>query len=240
MTATNLPNPSEGVLLVNKPKGRSSFTLVGDLRRLTGIRKIGHAGTLDPFATGVMILLIGKTFTRLSDQFLGQDKEYVAELKLGATTDTYDCEGLIGTTSDHIPSLSDVEQAITYFQGEIDQVPPMYSAKKVNGKKLYELARKGVEVERKAVKVVVETTLLSYDYPFVRLQIKCSKGTYIRSIGHEIGQRLGCGGHLTALERVRSGRYQLDQCLDGSLLRSPEFRVEMLQPFLQKQLDPCG
>ncbi|MCH9626390.1 MAG: tRNA pseudouridine synthase B [Chlamydiales bacterium] len=220
----------EGLLLVNKPQGRTSFSLIRALRKLTGIRKIGHSGTLDPFATGVMVMLIGRAYTRLSDQFLCQDKEYLAEVHLGVNTDTYDCDGKVVARSKKVPTLERITEALAYFQGEIEQIPPMYSAKKVGGKKLYELARKGEEVERLPAKVSVETELLTYAYPHLRLKVACSKGTYIRSIAYELGRRLGCGAHLSQLQRTRSGIYTIDNCLDGNLLDQTGFDIT---PYLQ-------
>ncbi len=163
-------------------------------------------------------MLISKTFTRLSDRFLGQDKEYQARLYLGKSTDSFDCEGSVTFQSDKRPSLSELENALLQFQGTILQTPPMFSAKKMNGKRLYELARKGIEIERPAVPVTLSTTLLSYDYPYVELHITCSKGTYIRSIAHDLGSLLGCGAHLDTLVRLRSGPFHLNQCIDGSTL----------------------
>lgn len=229
MTALEMPSPStelkEGLLIVNKPQGKTSFSLIRSLRRATGIQKIGHAGTLDPFATGVMILLVGKRYTRLSDQLLLQDKEYIAEVSLGVTTDTYDCDGKIVASSKKIPTLEEIEAIIAQFQGEIEQVPPMFSAKKVRGKKLYELARAGVTIERAPCKVQVKTELLDYNYPKLSVKVACSKGTYIRSIAHEMGEKLGCGAHLSKLQRTRSGRFILGECIDGSLLDVPGFDV---------------
>ncbi|MCC5831781.1 MAG: tRNA pseudouridine(55) synthase TruB [Chlamydiales bacterium] len=215
----------EGILLVDKPQGRTSFSLIRSLRRLTGIRKIGHAGTLDPFATGVMVMLIGREYTRLSDKLLFQDKEYIAELSLGVSTDTYDCDGKVVARSKKIPSFEQIENALGYFQGEIEQIPPMFSAKKIGGKKLYELARNGEEIERTPAIVKVETSLLTYNYPNLCLRIACSKGTYIRSIAHELGQRLGCGAHLSQLKRTRSGSFTIEECLDGKLLDGDNFDI---------------
>lgn len=223
----------EGIIPINKPKGATSFSLVGALRRLTRVRTIGHAGTLDPFATGVMVLLVGKNYTRLSNDFLTQDKEYEARIKLGIATDTYDCVGVPVFTSDQVPSEEEVRSAIAAFQGEIEQVPPMFSAKKINGKKLYELARQGKEIERQPVKVTVKTTLISYEYPYVDIKIACSKGTYIRSIADDIGKRLGCGAHVETLVRTRSGSIHLSECLDGELLSSPEMTLSQLEGFVQ-------
>jgi len=219
-------NEVEGILLVNKTKGKTSFNIVRELRRVLGVKKIGHAGTLDPFATGVMVMLIGRQYTRLSDQFLLSDKEYEAEVKLGSSTDTYDCEGQTTFESPLIPSLEAIEEALKTFQGEIEQIPPMYSAKKQQGKKLYELAREGKTVERAPVKIKVQTTLLSYNYPFLNLRIQCSKGTYIRSIGHDLGMMLGCGAHLSNLTRTRSGSFLLSECVDGAQLQNPAMHLK--------------
>lgn len=211
-----------GVLLVNKPRGKTSFSLVAALRRKLQVKKIGHAGTLDPFATGVLVLLVGKEFTRMSDKLLCQDKEYLAEVRLGVSTDTYDCDGQVVSQSDEIPTLQQIESALSHFQGDVEQMPPMFSAKKINGKKLYELARQGKVVERQLVKIHLKTTLLSYEYPHLLLRISCSKGTYIRSIAYDLGQMLGCGAHLSNLTRERSGQFHLQDCLDGELLFAPE------------------
>jgi tRNA pseudouridine55 synthase len=207
-----------GVVLINKPKGKTSFSLVSRLRKLCDVQKVGHAGTLDPFATGVMVLLVGKEYTRLSDRFLHQDKEYIATLHLGKRTDSYDIDGSIVSTSDLIPSLSLISETLKSFQGIIWQTPPMFSAKKVQGKKLYELARKGIEIPRKPVQVSVAIEFLSYQYPFLEIKVSCSKGTYIRSLTEDIGLALGCGAHLSDLSRTRSGSFLLSDCLDGNLL----------------------
>jgi tRNA pseudouridine55 synthase len=215
----------EGILLVDKARGHTSFSLVHTLRKRLGVKKIGHAGTLDPFATGVMVMLIGRRYTRLSDQFLCSDKEYIAEVYLGITTDTYDCEGAVTSRSSLIPSLEQIQEALTHFQGEIEQIPPMYSAKKVQGKKLYELARKGQEIARAPVKVKVEIHLIHYDYPYLELQIVCSKGTYIRSLGNDLGKLLGCGAHLSNLKRTRSGQFCLQDCVKEEELQSASFNL---------------
>lgn len=230
--ADDLPS---GILLVNKPKNKTSFSLVSALRRLLKVKKIGHAGTLDPFATGVMVMLIGKAYTKLSDQFLGADKEYLATVRLGIETDSYDCDGQIVGQKDFIPTVEKLNDALHSFQGNITQTPPMFSAKKKNGKKLYELARKGVTVDREAVNIYVETELLSYEYPFVKLKIKCSKGTYIRSIAYDLGRALGCGAHLSDLQRTRSGSFLLENCIDGTLLNQPDCDITMLKQLLIDQ-----
>ncbi len=218
-----IANCLTGILPVNKPSGKTSFAMVAILRKVTRIQKIGHAGTLDPFATGVMVMLIGKNFTRLSSQFLNEDKEYRATLQLGVTTDTYDCDGVTIATSPTIPTLEQIENVLLGFQGTILQTPPMFSAKKVGGKKLYELARKGITIEREAVPVTIHTELIRYAYPQLEIHVKCTKGTYIRTLAHEIGIELQCGAHLSGLMRTRSGSYQLEQCCDGSQLLDPHY-----------------
>lgn len=214
---------NNGILLLDKEAGFTSFYLVSLLKRLTGIEKIGHAGTLDPFATGVMVMLIGREYTRLSNQFLSSDKEYRARLRLGMATDTYDLDGQITHQSDKIPSFSEIELALHSFQGKIFQVPPMYSAKKVGGKKLYDLARQGITIERKPVEVTLQITLIQYSYPFLELSVAASKGTYIRSLAHDIGTCLGTYAHLTKLSRTRSGSFHLDECIPQTLLKNKEF-----------------
>lgn len=210
--------PVKGILLVNKPKNKTSFSLVGSLRRLLKVKKIGHAGTLDPFATGVMVMLIGKEYTKLSDTFLCNDKEYIATLHLGIETDSYDCDGEIVNRNEKVPTLDEIMKELNKFQGTISQTPPMFSAKKIGGKKLYELARQGITIERKPAIVTVKTTFIDYAYPYLKLNIECSKGTYIRSIAHDLGLALGCYAHLIELTRTRSGKFHLDSCYDGSLL----------------------
>ena len=223
----------EGILLVDKEKGRTAFYLVKVLRKLSGIQKIGHAGILDPFATGVMVMLIGRPYTKVSDHFLQDDKEYVATVKLGEGTDTYDCDGSLIHTSQHIPSLKDIEDVVQEFQGKILQTPPMFSAKKVEGKKLYLLARKGIEIERAPVPITLTTKILDYSYPELTIQVSCSKGTYIRSIANDIGEKLGCFGHLISLKRTRSGSFQLKDCIDAKSLGEPSFSYI---PYLRKTI----
>lgn len=208
----------QGILLIDKPIGKTSFSLVAALRRILHVRKIGHAGTLDPFATGVMVMLVGRAMTRLSDRFLCDDKEYIAQVHLGISTDTYDCDGSVILTSPIIPTETEIHEVIQKFQGEVEQIPPMHSAKKVNGKKLYELARKGKVIERKPVTVKLETEFLKYEYPYLNIRVKCSKGTYVRSIADDMGKILGCGAHLSALQRTRSGPFKIEDCYEGSKL----------------------
>jgi tRNA pseudouridine55 synthase len=215
-----------GILLIDKPKDRTSFSLIPFLRKISGLQKIGHAGTLDPFATGVMVMLLGKNFTKLSDQFLANDKEYLAQVRLGIATDTFDCDGNETASSVRIPSREEIEICLKKFQGTIWQTPPMFSAKKVKGKKLYELARKGLSVEREPVQVTLTTTLRDYHYPYLDLSIACSKGTYIRSIADDLGRELGCFGHLSSLIRTRSGSFHLRDCLSWETISSPGFDLK--------------
>lgn len=179
-------------------------------------------------------MLVGRNFTRQSDRFLSQDKEYIARALLGQTTDSFDCDGQETGSSDLIPTQESVEEALTHFQGEIEQIPPMFSAKKKEGKKLYQLARQGIEIERDPVKVTVSTELLNYNYPYLDFKVTCSKGTYIRSIAHDLGQQLGCGAHLITLERSRSGLFRLDECLDGMLLQQDSIDSNLLQGHLRQ------
>jgi len=208
----------EGILPIHKPAGKTSFYFVTLLRRLTGIRTIGHAGTLDPFAEGVLLLLIGKRFTTLSNQFLNQDKEYLTTLHLGVETDTYDREGQILSENKRVPTFAEIETALLKFQGTILQTPPMFSAKKVAGQKLYALARQGITIEREAVPVTLHTQLIDYTYPHLTLRVACSKGTYIRSLAHDLGAELGTGAHLSSLTRTRSGSTLITDCCDGARL----------------------
>lgn len=218
---------AQGILLVNKPEGKTSFSIVSALRRRLNVKKIGHAGTLDPFATGVMVMLVGKEYTKQSDTFLQQDKEYEARLQLGVTTDSYDRDGVIIKENGYIPTPEEVEEVIASFNGEMEQIPPMFSAKKVAGKKLYELARQGKEIARLPIKIQIETELLAYQYPYIDIRVRCSKGTYIRSVAHDIGVQLGCGAHLTALIRTRSGPYHVSDCIDGAPLFDKDAVVDV-------------
>ena len=220
---------AQGILLVDKPAGKTSFHLVSVFRKLTGVKKIGHAGTLDPFATGVMVMLIGKNYTRLAAKLQNHDKSYRATLTLGQETDSYDIDGNIIKQSDHIPSEEDIHLALQSFQGQVQQLPPMFSAKKQNGKKLYELARVGKTVERKPKTVTLKTVFVEYIYPQLILDIDCSKGTYIRSVAHDLGQMLGCGAFVSKLVRTRSGPYSLNECIKLPEKGSPFNYKEHLQ-----------
>ncbi|MDE3055363.1 MAG: tRNA pseudouridine(55) synthase TruB [Verrucomicrobiota bacterium] len=210
----------KGLLLVNKQAGATSFDIVAQLRRLVHERTIGHAGTLDPFATGVMLLLIGSEFTKQSTLYTNLDKSYEATLILGAATTTYDPEGEITHKSDLIPTLADIERILPDFQGQVLQTPPMFSAKKVGGKRLYAYAREGITVERKPILVQLSCHIMDYSYPYLKLLVHCSKGAYIRSLAHDMGLALGCHAHLRELCRIRVGSFTLDQCIPQEALSS--------------------
>lgn len=212
-----------GILPLNKFAGKTSFHFVSQLRKLSQQKKVGHAGTLDPFATGVLILLIGKSFTTQSEQFLLQDKEYRATLHLGISTETLDLTGQVTSTSSLIPSLEAIEQALLSFQGTILQTPPMFSAKKIQGQTLYKLARQGLIIERPPQTITLQTQLISFSYPYLEIHVRCSKGTYIRQIAHDLGTLLGCGAHLSALTRTRSGSFSLENCCDATRLFDPSY-----------------
>lgn len=216
---------TSGILLVDKQAGSTSFHLVALLRKLTRIQKIGHAGTLDPFATGVMVMLVGSEYTKKSDQFLNSNKQYQATIHLGITTDTYDIDGQVIETNGLIPTLSQIEETLALFQGEIKQIPPMYSAKKIQGKKLYELARKGIEIERPPSIVNLRIECLRYEYPKLEILVDCSKGTYIRSLAFDIGKTLGSGAHLSHLMRTKSGSFSLAECIREENLKDPNFNI---------------
>lgn len=206
---------THGFILINKNTGISSHSVVNKLRRITGIRKIGHAGTLDPLASGLMILAIGREATKKIDQYVKLDKEYIATLHLGAETDTYDREGnevfCDKEFSERKINQEIIENILKSFVGPLDQIPPMFSAKKVKGQRLYDLARKGIEIERKASKInIYKIDFISYEAPLLKIKIKCSSGTYIRSIAFDFGRALGCGAYLEALERTEIGKFRIE------------------------------
>ena len=196
-----------GILLIDKPEGMTSFVAAARVRRMTGVKKTGHTGTLDPMATGVLPVLLGGA-TRFCELLPSHDKAYIASLRLGTVTDTLDITGEVLETREVNASRADFESALQSFSGTIEQVPPMYSALKVNGKKLYELAREGIEIERKARTVhFYEISILEVKLPLVRMEVTCSKGTYIRTLCHDIGEKLGCHGCMEQLIRTRVGQF---------------------------------
>ncbi len=225
----------QGFLNVYKPKGMTSHDVVAVLRRVTKIKQIGHTGTLDPFAEGVLPICIGKA-TRLIE-YLADDKAYIATLQFGKTTDTYDIEGQFVSQSSKKISKDDVINILKKYEGEIEQVPPIYSALKVNGKKLYEYAREGKDVEIKSRKVVIEKIeLLSFDdeQQQAEIYVKCSKGTYIRSLGFDIGNDLECGAYLSKLVRVQAGDFKLEDSIKLDDLSSYVVVEKNITPSIDK------
>jgi tRNA pseudouridine55 synthase len=202
------------VLNVDKPSGMTSHDVVDVVRRVVGQRKVGHAGTLDPMATGVLLICLGQA-TRVAEYLMAGQKRYRATVILGATTDTYDAEGKVISRSGPVDlNGEEIEAALAGFVGRIEQVPPMYSALKRDGRPLYELARQGKTVERKPRPVEIhELCLLDWDSPALIVEVACSPGTYIRSLAHDLGQRLSCGAYLDALVRLNSGRFALEDAI---------------------------
>lgn len=220
-----------GFLNVYKPRGLTSHDVVARLRRITKIKQIGHTGTLDPFAEGVLPICIGRA-TRLIE-YLADDKAYEGTIQFGFSTNTYDLEGEVVNTSQTKVTQEDVERALNGFRGEIEQIPPVFSAIKVNGKKLYEYARKGEDVEVPSRKVTIyKLELLSFDEETqqARVLIECSKGTYIRSIANDLGEALGVFGHLVKLVRVKAGFFELDTTVDLDSLDLEIVKNNLLEP----------
>lgn len=200
-----------GVINVYKEKGFTSHDVVAKLRGILKQKKIGHTGTLDPDAVGVLPICLGRG-TKLCDMLTEKDKTYEAVLLLGRVTDTQDTTGVTLEEKEVVVSKEEIEKVIYSFQGEYDQVPPMYSALKVNGKKLYELAREGKEVERKPRKItILKLEILEWELPRVKIRVSCSKGTYIRTLCHDIGTILGCGGCMDSLVRTKSGFFSMEE-----------------------------
>ncbi len=202
----------DGVLLLDKPKGPTSHDLVDRVRRKFGLKKVGHCGTLDPAATGLLMLVLGRA-TKIQDLLMAEDKVYAGRLKLGEATDSQDAQGVV-ISSAPVPALSDaqVAEAFAKFTGDFYQIPPMVSAVKKDGVPLYKLARAGKTVEREPRLVhVYGHTLKKIEVPFVDFELTCSKGFYVRTYCHDIGALLGCGGHLVELSRLRSGNFSLEK-----------------------------
>lgn len=214
----------EGLLIINKPLGVTSHDVVDLIRKITGEARVGHAGTLDPLAGGVLVILVGRSATKRQSEFMSQQKEYRASIHLGATSETDDAEGTIKEipkSKYQIPNEDRIQKALKGFVGKIEQVPPAYSAIKLEGKKAYELARQGQKPNLKARLVVIEDIeLLNYSYPLLEISISCSKGTYIRSLARDIGNTLLCGAYLSGLVRTKSGNFSIEGSVDLSTLTS--------------------
>ncbi|WP_027634227.1 tRNA pseudouridine(55) synthase TruB [Clostridium hydrogeniformans] len=218
-----------GVINIYKPEGLTSFDVVRQVRKICGTSKVGHTGTLDPLASGVLPICIGKG-TKLVDYIMEGRKTYKAELKLGQVTDTYDREGKVirENSYEHI-SKEVIENVINSFQKEYSQIPPMYSAIKINGKKLYDLARQGIEVERKGRNVVIyKVEILNINKPFVEFRVLCSKGTYIRSLCYDIGETLGCGAYMTKLEREATGTFNIENSINIEDLNRDKLEASLI------------
>lgn len=200
----------DGVVIVNKPNGMTSHDVVSAIRRIFHTRRVGHTGTLDPMATGVLPVCVGNA-TRASDMLLASDKRYIAQLILGKRTNTLDIEGEITEVREVEAAESRVRDVIAMFVGEQEQIPPMYSAIKQGGKKLYDLARQGIEVEREPRRINIHSIeILDIALPTVTIDVRCSKGTYIRSLCDDIGTKLGCGAVMSALERVETAGFSIE------------------------------
>jgi tRNA pseudouridine55 synthase len=222
-----------GILIVDKPQGWTSHDVVAKLRGIYRERRIGHSGTLDPMATGVLVVFLGRA-TRAVELCENDEKEYVAELLLGTVTNTQDTTGEVLETRPVDVSQEELERVLEQFTGPQSQIPPMYSAVKIGGKKLYELARKGQSVARKPREITIsELELLERQGDTCRLRIRCSKGTYVRTLCHDIGAALGCGGCMSSLRRTRAGRFTLDSAVSMEDIQKAQEQgrhMELLQP----------
>lgn len=222
----------DGILVIDKPKGWTSHDVVAKLRGVFGQKRIGHTGTLDPIATGVLPVCLGKA-TRVSEYMLADDKSYTATLQLGLRTDTLDASGTVTERSDRFPEKTELEAVMAAFKGEQWQTPPMFSAKKKDGVPLYVRARKGEVIERKPNRIVVHSLqLLSYNPPYAQIECRVSKGTYIRSLIDDIGARLGCGAVMTELRRTKSGDFCIEEAIsmDALVSMAPSEAVVRLLP----------
>lgn len=224
----------KGFLLIDKRKGETSFDVIRQLRKLTGVKKMGHAGTLDPLATGLLIVAVGEG-TKLLQYFIGKDKCYEAEAKFGEVSDSYDADGSIRSFSDAIVTKEDLEKVINEsFIGQIEQVPPKYSALKINGQKAYDLARKGEDFEMKKREIIVnDYDIVDFDWPIVKFKINCGSGTYIRSLIHDLGQSLKVGAYIKNLRRISVGKFSVQEAIAlGSLSKNIEHFLLPLEDVL--------
>jgi tRNA pseudouridine55 synthase len=226
----------DGAILIDKPAGPTSHDVVDAIRRQFNIKKVGHCGTLDPNATGLLIIVLGRG-TKLSEKLMSDDKVYEGTIKFGETTNSYDADGdLVASLPVPPLTVAQLNEAATEFVGDIMQTPPMVSAVKIKGVPLYKLARKGVEVEREARLVHIYNFRFSnYQEPLGCFRIACTKGTYVRSIAHELGQKVGCGAHLATLRRVVSGKFDVAQAItfETVLGLTPRELEQRVMPFLK-------
>jgi len=226
----------DGAILIDEPAGPTSHEVVDAIRRKFNIKKVGHCGTLDPAATGLLIIVLGRG-TKLSERLMSDDKVYEGTIKFGETTDSYDADGEITSSLPVLPmTLEELNTAAGEFIGDIMQVPPMVSAIKKGGVPLYKLARKGIEVEREARLIhIYNFRLTSYEEPVATFRLACTKGTYVRSVAHDLGQKLGCGAHLTSLRRSVSGKFDVSDAipLEAVLRLSEKELIARVMPFLK-------
>ncbi len=226
----------DGAILIDKPSGPTSHDVVDAIRRQFGIKKVGHCGTLDPNATGLLIIVLGRG-TKLSEKLMSDDKVYEGVIKLGETTNSYDADGELEASLPVPPlTLDQLNAAAGEFVGDLMQTPPMVSAVKKDGVPLYKLARKGIEVPREPRLVHIYSFRFSaYQEPMAHFRLACTKGTYVRSIAHDLGQKLGCGGHLATLRRVTSGKFDVAQATAlADVLKLPARELEKrVVPFLK-------
>lgn len=202
------------IVAINKPVGPTSFDIVAQVRKITGVKKVGHAGTLDPQAAGVLVIAVGRDDTKKINLIVEKEKEYIAEIKLGETSSTDDNEGDKKPVSDKIPAPAEIAAALKKFIGEINQTPPKYSAVKVNGRRAYKLARAGQEVEMKPRPILIkDIELLEYAYPVLKIRVATGPGVYIRSLARDIGETLKTGAYMSGLIRTRVGEYNLESAL---------------------------
>src|SRR3954464_6297122 len=229
-------SPLDGAILIDKPSGPTSHDVVDAIRRQFQIKKVGHCGTLDPNATGLLIIVLGRG-TKLSERLMTDDKVYEGAMKFGEATDSYDADGeLISSLPVPPISLDELNEAATQFVGDQMQTPPMVSAVKKGGVPLYKLARKGIEVEREARLIhIYNFRFTKYEEPLADFRLACTKGTYVRSVAHELGQKLGCGAHLATLRRVSSGKFDVAQAMTlDQVLKCSERELESrVIPFLK-------
>jgi len=226
----------DGAILVDKPSGPTSHDVVDAIRRKFGIKKVGHCGTLDPNATGLLIIVLGRG-TKLSERLMGDDKVYEGTIKFGEATDSYDSDGeLVASLPVPTLTLDQLNAEAAAFVGDLMQMPPMVSAIKINGVPLYKLARKGIEVEREPRLVhIYNFRFTEYTGPYGKCRVACTKGTYVRSLAHDLGQKLGCGAHLTALRRSASGKFDVADALPlDAVLKLTTVELEKrVMPFLK-------
>ena len=202
-----------GILNIDKPAGMTSHDVVDRVRQISGQRRVGHAGTLDPLATGVLVVCLGQA-TRVAEYLMASDKVYRAQIRLGVSTDTHDAEGQVTATAEVDVGEEEVREALASFAGSIQQVPPMYSALKREGVPLYKLARRGITVEREPRSVEIhDIELLDWNPPLLTIRVQCSPGTYIRALARDLGQKLDCGAHLQSLTRLASGHFTLEKAV---------------------------